>query len=219
MSTRLPLVPLAIAGIIGPACFVILVVVQGILQPDYSHISMPVSALAAWPAGWIQNLNFFVSATLMAAFTIGVHAAVRSSRFGLVGIALLLASCVGIFLDGLFPWINVNGVPTETPQHVVGAVLTFSGASTGLIVLSRRMAADPAWRDLSAYVFGTGVTMLVLFVVVGFYAVDEGTPFHRWAGLLQRVLGLVWFTCLLVMARRILRLAREHPSRSATASG
>ena len=31
-------------------------------------IAMPISALAAWPAGWMQNLNFFVSATLTAAF-------------------------------------------------------------------------------------------------------------------------------------------------------
>ena len=98
-------------------------------------------------------------------------------------------------------------VPTETPQHVVGAVLTFSCASTGLIVLSRRMAADPQWHDLSTYVLGTGIVMLILFILVGGFAVDEGTPFHRWAGLLQLVLVGAWFACLLVMARRVLRIA------------
>jgi hypothetical protein len=218
MTTRLPIVPFAIAGMSGPICFVTLVIIQGILQPDYSHIAMPISALAAWPAGWMQSLNFFVSGILLAAFTFGLHAAIRPTRFGLVGVGLLLASCVGILIAGLFPWIMVNGVPTETAPHVVGAVLTFSGASTGLVVLSRRMAADPQWHDHSGYVLGTGSVMLVLFIVVGAFAIDEGTPFHRWAGLLQRVLVAVWFACILVMARRVLRLARKRLLASAAVS-
>jgi hypothetical membrane protein len=206
MMTSLPLKPLAVAGMLGPVSFIALVIVQGILQPDYSHIAMPISALAAWPVGWMQNLNFWLSATLSVAFTAALHAAIARTRFGAVGIALLLGSSIGLFWVGLFPWINVNGVPTETPQHVVGAVLTFSCASTGLIVLSRRIAADPQWRDLSAYVLGTGIVMLMLFVLIGGFAIDEGTPFHRWAGLLQRVLVAVWFACILVLARRVLRM-------------
>ena len=207
MRKRLPLTLLAIAGALGPIAFLTLVVFQGILQPDYSHIAMPISALAAWPAGWIQKLNFWLLAAFLAAFSVGLHAAIRSTRFGAVGIGLLLGNSVGLFLAGLFPWINLSGVPTETPQHVVGAVITFSCASIGLTVLSRRMAADSAWRDISAYVLGTGIVMLMLFVLVGGFAIDEGTPFHRWAGLLQRVLVCVWFACILVMARRLLRVA------------
>src|SRR5678809_1042634 len=102
MRARLPIPSLAIAGMIGPLVFIALVITQGILQPDYSHISMPISALAAWPAGWLQSLNFFVFAPLMAAFAIGVHAAIRPTRFGVLGIALLLASSVGVFMAGLF---------------------------------------------------------------------------------------------------------------------
>jgi hypothetical membrane protein len=206
---RRPTKLLAIAGMIGPVLFILVVVAQGILQPDYSHVAMPISALAAWSAGWMQNLNFFVAATLLLAFTVGLHATLRPTRYGVAGIGLLLAGCVGLFMAGLFPWINVKGVPTETPQHALAAILTFFGTSTGLIVLSRRIAADPRWHDLSTYVLATGVVMLLLFIVVGFFAIEEGTPFHRWTGFLQRVLVVVWFVCLLVMARRMLRLARE----------
>jgi hypothetical protein len=92
---------------------------------------------------------------------------------------------------------------------VVGAVLTFSGASTGLMILSRRMAADPPWRDVSGYVLASGAVMLLLFVIVGGFAIGEGTPLHRWAGLLQRVLVVVWFACMMVIARRAQRAARE----------
>lgn len=210
MATRLPIARLAIAGIIGPVWFATLVIVQGILQPDYSHVAMPISALAAWPTGWMQNLNFLVTATLTAAFAIGVHGAIRPTRFGLVGIALVLASCVGLLVVGLFPWINVNGVPTETPPHAVGAVLTFSAASIGLMILSRRMAGDPQWRGLSSYVLATGIAMLILFIIVGGFALEEGTPFHRWVGLVQRVLVAIWLICMMVISRRALRIAREN---------
>jgi hypothetical membrane protein len=219
MATRLSIARLAIAGVIAPIWFITLVIVQGLLQPDYSHIAMPISALAAWPAGWIQNLNFFVSGTLLAGFAIGLHHAIRPTPFGQLGVALLLASSVGLWIAGLFPWINVNGVPTEPPSHVVGAVLSFLCASTGQVLLSRRMAADPEWRDLSTYVLGTGIVMLLLFIVVGGFAIDEGTPLHSWAGLLQRVLVAIWFACIVVMAGRALRLARESRVASTVVSG
>ena len=198
---------LAIAGIVGPLLFTALVVAQGIWQPDYSHVAMPISALAAWPAGWLQSLNFFTTGISLIAFTVGLHAVIRPTRFGRVGIGFLLAGAVGLFLAGVFPWIRVNGVPTETPQHVLAAILTFAGTSVGLILLSRRIAADSSWNDLAAYVLGTGIVMFVLFIVVGFFAIEEGAPFHAWTGLLQRVLVAVWFACLLVMAGRTLRLA------------
>ena len=207
--------PFLIAGIIGPIWFTTLVIIQGILQPDYSHVAMPISALAAWPYGWIQILNFLVMGALMAAYAIGLHNAIRPARFGLVGIVVLLASSLGIALAGVFPWISVNGVPTETPQHVVGAVLAFSGASLGLIFLSRRMAADSDWQHLSSYVLATGIVMLLLFIALGGFAIDEGTPLHPWAGLLQRVILAVWFPCIIVIAMRALRVGRErqlHPN-------
>ena len=207
MARRLFIRRLAVAGIIGPLGFVTLVVIQGVLQPDYSHIAMPISALAAWPAGWMQNLNFFVSAALIAPFTIAVHNSMQRTRFGLAGIALLLVSCAGLVVVGFFPWINVNGVPTETPPHAAGAILTFSGASVSLIFLSRRMSADARWRSLSAYVLASGIAMLILFIIVGGFAIEEGTPFHPWVGLLQRILVGVWFACMMVIARRAQRLA------------
>ena len=209
MATRFAIRQLAIAGIVAPVWFITLVIVQGVLQPDYNHISLPISALAAWPAGWIQNLNFFVSGGMLAVFAVGLNGAIRPTRFGFLGIALLLASSLGLWTAGFFPWLNVNGVPTEPPSHVVGAVLTFLSASIGHVIVSRRMGSDPAWRDLSRYVLGTGIVMLLLFIVVGGFAIGEGTPLHRWAGLLQRVLVVIWFACIMVTARRVLRLARE----------
>src|SRR5262245_65487267 len=103
MRSRGPLRWLALLGIIWPVFFVSVVIIQGILQPDYSHIAMPISALAAWPHGWMQNLDFFVAGMLSAAFSIGVHRAISPTRRGGVRIVLLLASSAGFVRDGLFP--------------------------------------------------------------------------------------------------------------------
>jgi hypothetical protein len=53
----------------------------------------------------------------------------------------------------------------------------------------------------------TGITVLILFIVVGFFAIDDGAPLHPWAGLLQRILCAVWFSCLIVLALRLRRWA------------
>lgn len=194
---------LALAGIIGPTWFTTLVVVQGVLLPDYSHVRMPISALAAWPTGWIQTLNFYITGALTIAFGLDLHHAVQPTRQGSTGIVLLVIGGIGVVMAGVFPWRMVDGVPTETPPHVVGAVMTFAATGLGLIVFSRRMVADPRWRDLATYTMYSGIAVLLLFVTVGFFAIDDGAPLHAWAGLIQRVLCAVWFACLIVLAVRV----------------
>lgn len=53
IETTLP----AMAGIAAPIVFTVIVFLQGLLQPDYSHVALPISALSTWPSGWLQNLN------------------------------------------------------------------------------------------------------------------------------------------------------------------
>ena len=51
-------------------------------------------------------------------------------------------------------------------------------------------------------------TWSLLFLVLGFYAIEDDTPLHPWVGLLQRILVAVWLACTIVMARRALRVVR-----------
>ena len=104
---------------------------------------------------------------------------------------------------GAFSWKMVDGVPTETPEHVVGAIVTFVSLSIGLLSLSRRLRRDPAWSDLANYTLFTALVVLALFVTMAFYAIDDGTPLHPWAGLIQRILCVVWFVWVIVAARRL----------------
>ena len=83
---------LALAGVIGPIWFTTLVVLQGLLLPDYSHVRLPISALAAWPTGWIQNVNFHVAGVLTMAFVVALHHGVQPTRRGGAGERLCAAT-------------------------------------------------------------------------------------------------------------------------------
>jgi hypothetical membrane protein len=200
---------LALTGIIAPVGFTTLVIVQGFLLPDYSHVKMPISALAAWPTGWIQILNFCVSGALIVMFAFGLHRGVQPTRRGTIAVALLAAGGAGVIGAGVFPWKMVDGVPTETPAHVAASITGFAATGLGLIVFSRRMNMDLRWRDLSAFTMIVGIAVLLLFVALGFFAIDDDAPLHPWAGLIQRVLCAVWFTCMIVLAARLRALSRR----------
>lgn len=192
---------LIVAGLIAPFPFIPLVILQAWLQPGYSHVAHPISALAALPLGWLQNINFYVLGTLMIAYAIGLHFSIRRAPRAAIGPTLVALSGVGVILSGVFPWRQENGVFIEPVGHVVGAVMAFLGASIGHIVVSRRMRHDPQWKSIASYVLASGIMMLLLFFAVG-YALDPGSPLQPWTGALQRFLVAVWFACTFVIALR-----------------
>ena len=94
---------LALAGIVAPIWFTALVVLQGFLQPDYSHVRLPISALAVWPTGWIQDVNSYVTGALTMIFAFALHRGVQPTRRGAIGCALFAMGGLGIVLAGIFP--------------------------------------------------------------------------------------------------------------------
>ena len=204
------------AGIIGPLLFSSAIVVQGAVLPEYSHVRLPISALAAWPTGWIQDLSFYLFGALTVVFAIGLNRAVQPTRHGGIGFALLVMSGIGLIMSGAFSWKMVDGAPTETAPHVVAAVIVFAGTGLGLMTFSRRLRADPHWRGLATYSMASGIAVLLLFLVAGVFAMGDGTPLHRWAGLLQRIVCAVWFACLIALAHRLHALGTAAPHSDAS---
>jgi hypothetical membrane protein len=194
---------LALAGLAAPVWVTAMVVIQGELHPRYSHVTMPISALAAWPGGWIQNLTFAVAGVLVIAFVIALHRSVRQAHRGRSGHVLLMIGGAALAMNAVFPWRIVDGVPAEPTSHAASAITTFLASALGMIVFSRRMTTDQQWRGLARYTRASGVLVLVLFVVLGFFAIEDSAPLHRWVGLIQRVLVAVWFVWMIVVALRI----------------
>jgi hypothetical membrane protein len=200
---------LAAAGITGPIIFAVVALVHSLLRPDHILMEHPVSALAAGPSGWVQNANFLLFGSLMIAYAVGLHLGVRQSRWGVVGFAFLVLSGIGLMWGGLFPATDATGAFQEDRLlHIPGFIMTFLGGGIGLIVMSRRMAVDPRWKSLAPYSLATGTAMLVLILVGGGLVRPPGAPLHAWFGLFQWVLLAVWFPCTIILALRLLRVAR-----------
>jgi hypothetical membrane protein len=209
LERRSVIAALATAGIAGPLIFAVVALVHSLLRPDHSLLSHPVSALAAGPSGWLQNVNFLLFGLLMSAYAIGLHLGIRPTRWGLVGVMFLVLSGVGLMWGGVFPATDATGAfDGDRLLHIPGFVMTFLGGGIGLVLMSRRMARDPRWRGLATYALATGVAMLVLIVAGGGLVRPPGAPLHAWFGLFQWVLLAVWLPCTMVLALRLLGLAR-----------
>ena len=195
----------------GPVLFLALQLVQELAQPDYSPMSMPISALAVWPLGWLQNLNFFLYALLMFVVAAGLNRAIAADRGGRLAVVLLSLVGVGAILLCAFPYIRVDGRPVEPPAHGVGAILHFAAASFFAMAVSRRMQADPLWAGLWRYALATGAAMLSLFVILAFYAIDPGMPLNSIAGVIQRITVTIWELFLFVMGWRMWKVSQRAP--------
>jgi hypothetical membrane protein len=206
---RSAIAALALAGIVGPILFTVVAVFHSLLRSDHSLVGLPISALATGPSGWVQDVNFVICGLLFLAYPIGLHLEVRQSRWGLVGPALLVVSGAGLVLAGVFPAVDASGNLTyDSLGHTVASLMAFLGSGGGFIVLSRRLAGDPSWRNLSTYTLGSGIAIVVLVFAFGALAEGSGTPLHPWIGLFQWVMVTVWISCTVVLCLGLLRVAR-----------
>jgi threonine/homoserine/homoserine lactone efflux protein len=76
------------------------------------------------------------------------------------------------------------------------------------------MAGDPMWRGVAAYALASGIAIAVMFVAAFALVIPPDAPLHEWGGLLQRVTIAVWFPCTIILALRLLRVARATDAHS-----
>lgn len=207
---RSVILTLAAAGIAGPLIFTVVAVAHSLLRSDHSLVALPISALAVGPSGWVQNVNFVICGLLFLAYPIGLHLRIRQTRWGVVGPALLVVSGAGLVLAGLFPAVDASGNLTyDSLGHTVASFMAFLGTGGGFIVMWRRLAGDPSWRNLATYTLSSGVAIVVLVFAFGALAEEPGAPLHPWIGLFQWVIVAVWITCTVVLCLRLLRVTRS----------
>ena len=197
------------AGVAGPVLFTATYVAQEAFRRDeYDPIAEPVSALEAGPNGWIQQANFVVFGLLTMLLAVGLHRGLPTVRRGIAGPAILLVSGIALLLAAVFPLReDAAGVTFDPGGHMVAGFLFFNSSAVALVVLSRRMARDERWHDLSTYTLIAGVVAIGCAVVMGTLVVPEDAPLHEWAGLGQRaVILLVLFPCRVILSARLLKV-------------
>ena len=196
------------AGLIGPVLFTLTWVVQELFRVDeYSPIREPISALAAGPNGWIQNVNFALFGMLTMVFSVGLYTVVRSSRPGAVGSVLFLVSGLGLLMAAAFPLReDAAGVTYDPGGHFIAGMTFFTSSALALVVISVALGQREELRRMAMPVRVAGILMLLSNPVMGILVIPADAPLHDWAGLAQRVivLGLL-FPARMALAYRLLR--------------
>jgi Protein of unknown function (DUF998) len=189
----------ALAAMIGPAVFVLVLVVLTLMQYDFMvETGWPwPSGLALGTLGWLQVLNFVFFGLTMIAFAVGLHRSVAvGGRMSWVGPILFIVAGVAMVLLGF----KVDN-PSFTPQtwhgwiHGLSFFLFLYALIPAFFFLGWRMRKDSLWRGYDLYTLITGV----LYVVVSIFFL--GT---QWGIFLLVAVIVVWME---ITATRLRSLA------------
>jgi hypothetical protein len=202
------------AGVIGPALFVAVFMIEGWLRPGYQALSTFVSALSLGPRGWIQMANFIIFGGLILMFTRGVAEEFPTGKASRAGVILLTLLGVCYFLSGPFVMD-----PTGTPLSQATVHGTLHGIFGGIVftlmpitcfVYLRRFRADPSWQSLQGWTLALGsISALgVILLTISTKLPDVQNVFTPWLGLIQRSAIVPFMLWLFLFAFRLRQLIK-----------
>lgn len=195
---------LALAGIVGPIVWWLLIIVNGAITPGYNHVSDFISTLGAVDAPYavFQQINFAVFGGSLLAFTFGIHYWFGDGNRPKAGTILLGALGVGIILAGVFPENPAAPDSTTNVLHNIVSVVGFLAGIVGVGLVSRRIDANDQWPSYRNEPIWTVFIVLVTFIVF-IFSVNSESPF---LGLTQRLFIGVITLWIVVQAYRLYRL-------------
>lgn len=206
-STRLTSRRLAIAGIVGPIVWWVLVAVNGAITPGYSHESDFISSLGGVGAPYAipQQVNFVVFGGSIIALTLGIHYWFDKGHRPRVGTILLGIFGVGLILSGIFQENVAAPDSTTNILHDIVGIIAFIAGIIAITVIGRRFGRADQWPTMRFESIVVPVIVLLTFVVFMYSVTSE------WAviGLTQRAFIGVISLWLVVQASRLHRVAMD----------
>lgn len=196
---------LVACGMAVPLIFGALVLVGGIVEEDYNHMTQAISELGGVEADQplVQNFNFVITGLLIMAFAAGLHRT-TSLRGGPIKGPLL----IGLFGLGtavaqpLLPCdAGCDGTTLIGFMHNATGLTSFVAFVAGIFLVSSRFRHNPQFKAFvipSRIAAVAGFIALVLWIAIGRIAGVESVN-----GLLQRifvaiVLGWTGLTSILI---------------------
>ena len=160
---------LALGGVLGPAMFVVIVMVAGLLYEGYSHVSQSISELGGEGAEYalLQNINFLTLGVLVLGSAWALARVLGGSIVGplLIG-AFGLSSSIA---NGLLPCdLGCEGQTTVGLLHNITGITGFVAAIAGMLLLARRWRTDSRWQ--SHVGFTRAAAFVALAGLIGFVA-------------------------------------------------
>jgi uncharacterized protein DUF998 len=202
---------LALLGSIGPALFVVIVIVLTKLEWDFLHrlgwhlvqdSSVPYpSSTAMGPYGWLQTLNFIQVGLSVIAIALGVWRSVRPRPR--VGAGFLFLAGVAILLS-MFTTDGTTNQPTTWHGwiHSSAFILLLFSTLLGTLTMAFQLRNTPGWRGVALASAAVPVVIIGTLFLGG--AVKQAGGL---IGLLSLLAIFAWFELL---GLRLLTLSADR---------
>jgi uncharacterized protein DUF998 len=196
----------AVAGVIGPILYAIIMTVLGFLWTGYNPLTQTGSELGATnaPTMWLQALNFAILGilTMIFAFGLGIHNRGFRSTAVLVGIygfgTLIVA---GLPCD---PGCSFKGTSPLQIAHSLDALVSFIVFAIAPLLFWQSSKTLPSWTRASAWSLRVAIVAIAL---LGTYLGVTVLSLSPYVGLLQRIfLGLL-FAWMIMLSYKLARLS------------
>ncbi len=209
---------LLLAGL-GPALFVVVLLLDSLTRPGYDPLNHFGSELANGDRGWLMITNFITAGTLTICFAVGLRGVLRPGRgavaapvlAGLFGLGLVVA---GVFTADPKPGYPPGSTGTANPTlhsliHDGNLFPTWTVMTAAMLVFAARFAADKQrgwmWYSIASAV----VAMTTLLVAVAQFDADTQTGSYH--GLWQRISITIGFGYFSVLATHLFRRHGRAP--------
>lgn len=209
---------LLMGGVIGPALFVVVLLIEGATRPGYSAWHQFGSELALSNQGWEQVANFLMCGLLCLSFAAGLRRALGRGKGAIAGPLALAVFGSALIVAGIFKTDPGLGYPPGVPAlasptphgavHALAGLFTFVSLAVACFALARRFAGDARWRGWAAYSILTGIVVVLSLVFSNVPSLSD------FAGLIQRIGIIAGWTWIVLLAHGYLVQTQS----SATAS-
>lgn len=197
----------SLAAILLAALCVAAVAALHLLRTDLDPVGQVMSEYANGPFGVVMTLAFYALGLACLALGWRLRSALTGSAAARVLPWLLALAGAGLLLAGVFE-VERPDVADSIGEaiHSLSSVAAFVLLVAAMAVLAVACRRDPSWRSFSA----TAVALAATGVIAA--AASPAADLTPFAGVAQRLLGLVVVAWLLLVARRIRRNAFHPPA-------
>ena len=204
-----------LCGTIACPLFLMVVLIEGAIRPNYSSLLYPLSSLSIGDHGWIQTLNFILTGILLFVFSFGLKQHCNNINEKFRGPLLIRYVGFGLIGAGIFVTDPIFGYPSNEALilrqftfhgrlHDVFSMFVFVCLPWACFVFRKYFITleNKVWANYSSF---TAYAMIGAFIIasMGFKQVPG---FVNYAGLFQRLcIGLGW-TWMTLLSIRLIKL-------------
>jgi hypothetical membrane protein len=200
---NLPQKLMAVCGVVAPIVLIILIVVGAAVTSGYSHISDPISQLAAEGSphpGWMST-GFITYGIMILGFGFLLYRSVSNQRLAWLVLLFYVLHGVGFLLGGVFADDSRIAEDVSTVSGILHNVWIIIGCSSfvaAMFVFAWLKRSDPTWRLI------TRIFIVSLLIILLTFVISQIPAFAPAEGVLQRIYGVLSIILIEMAAIKLL---------------